>query len=145
MGQVLRGSPPKRRTVLTVPEMDWIVPVLEQLARARSGRRSAPGRTPRCGSPSAAQPCLLRRVDEAFSAAREPAGLPPELDLHCLRHSLRHAPVEFDYPERFVSRAGRPRLRATTAIYTGVSDDYRNRLLERSLRDRHGGLWEDPQ
>ena len=25
-----RGSPPKRRTVLTVPEMDWIVAVLEQ-------------------------------------------------------------------------------------------------------------------
>ena len=32
---------------------------------------------------------------------------------------------------------------STTAIYTGVSDDYRNRLLERSLRERHGDLWED--
>ncbi|WP_376744837.1 site-specific integrase [Rhodococcus opacus] len=29
-GKSSRGSPPKRWTVLTVPEMDWIVPVLEQ-------------------------------------------------------------------------------------------------------------------
>jgi len=29
-GKSSRGSPPKRRTVLTVPEMDWIVEVLEQ-------------------------------------------------------------------------------------------------------------------
>jgi integrase len=29
-GKSSRGSPPKRRTVLTVPEMDWVVPVLEQ-------------------------------------------------------------------------------------------------------------------
>ena len=28
-GKSSNGSPPKRRTVLTVPEMDWVVPVLE--------------------------------------------------------------------------------------------------------------------
>ena len=28
-GKSSNGSPPKRRTVLTVPEMDWIVGVLE--------------------------------------------------------------------------------------------------------------------
>ncbi len=28
-GKASRGGPPKRRTVLTVPEMDWIVEVLE--------------------------------------------------------------------------------------------------------------------
>jgi hypothetical protein len=34
---------------------------------------------------------------------------------------------------------------ATTAIYTGVSDEYRNRLLKRKLTERHAGLWEDDQ
>ena len=29
-GKSSNGSPPKRRTVLTVPEMDWVVPVLQQ-------------------------------------------------------------------------------------------------------------------
>lgn len=53
--------------------------------------------------------------------------------------------VEFDYPERFVQEQAGHSYASTTAIYTGVSDDYRNRLLERSLRERHGGLWEDPK
>jgi hypothetical protein len=36
-GKASRGSAPKRRTVLTVPEMDWIVPVLtEYLAEVRA-------------------------------------------------------------------------------------------------------------
>jgi hypothetical protein len=34
---------------------------------------------------------------------------------------------------------------ATTAIYTGVSDEYRNRLLKKKLTERHAGLWEDDQ
>jgi hypothetical protein len=50
--------------------------------------------------------------------------------------------VEFDYPERFVSEQAGHRYAATTAIYTGVSDDYRNRLLRRSL-GRHAELWEE--
>jgi integrase/recombinase XerD len=32
---------------------------------------------------------------------------------------------------------------ATTAIYTGVSDEYRNRLLKTTLTERYPGLWED--
>ncbi len=32
---------------------------------------------------------------------------------------------------------------STTAIYTGVSDEYRNRLLQRALKQRHADLWED--
>jgi integrase len=32
---------------------------------------------------------------------------------------------------------------STTSIYTGVSDEYRNRLLQRVLKERHGDLWED--
>lgn len=49
--------------------------------------------------------------------------------------------VEFDYPERFVSEQAGHRYASTTAIYTGVSDDYRNRLVRRSLQARPE-LWE---
>ncbi len=31
---------------------------------------------------------------------------------------------------------------STTSIYTGVSDEYRNRLLRRSISRRNAGLWE---
>ena len=41
------------------------------------------------------------------------------------------------------SPANPPVAAATTAIYTGVSDEYRNRLLQRAL-GRHPELWESP-
>jgi len=86
-----------------------------------------------------------RRANEAFETAREAAGLPAELDLHSLRHSMITHLVEFDYPERFVQDQAGHAVAATTAIYTGVSDEYRNRLLQRKLTERHAGLWEDDQ
>jgi integrase/recombinase XerC len=30
---------------------------------------------------------------------------------------------------------------STTSIYTGVSDEYRNQLLQQSLRGRLGQMW----
>lgn len=84
-----------------------------------------------------------RSLNEAFQTAREAAGLDPELDLHSLRHSYVTHLVEFDYPERFVQDQVGHVYASTTAIYTGVSDEYRNRLLERSLKQRHAELWGD--
>lgn len=46
--------------------------------------------------------------------------------------------TEFGYPERFVQDQAGHRYGSTTAIYTAVSDEYRNRLLTRVLRDQHG-------
>jgi len=84
-GKSSNGSPPKRRTVLTVPEMDWIVPVLGQWldeVRPAFGAGGHPGMwvTERAGRLS------LRSINDAFEAARAAADLPKELDLHCLRH-----------------------------------------------------------
>lgn len=139
-GKSSRGSAPKRRTVLTVPEMDWIVAVLEQwLDEIRPGfwAGAHPGLwvTERAGRMSP------RRINEAFASARDAAGLDPALDLHCLRHSYITHLVEFDYPEKFVSSQVGHGYAATTALYTGVSDEYRNRLLQRSL-SRYPELWE---
>lgn len=131
-GKSSRGSPPKRRTVLTVPEMDWIVPVLEQWCsevRPRFGATSHPA----VWVTERADRMSLRRINETFTAARDAAGLDPVLDLHCLRHSYITHLVEFDYPEKFVSAQVGHSYAASTAIYTGVSDEYRNRLLQRSL------------
>ncbi len=143
-GKSSNGSPPKRRTVFTVPEMDWIVGVLEHYLtevrpRFEAGNHPALWVTERCGRLS------KRGANEAFAAAREAAGLPAELDLHSLRHSMITHLVEFDYPERFVQDQAGHAVAATTAIYTGVSDEYRNRLLQRKLTERYAGLWEEGQ
>ncbi|MGH3183465.1 MAG: tyrosine-type recombinase/integrase [Streptosporangiaceae bacterium] len=86
-GKASKGSPPKRRTVLTVKEFDWIVGVLDhwinEVRPAFSpGNLAALFVTERSGRMS------LRAVNKAFTAARDAAGLPGELDLHCLRHFL---------------------------------------------------------
>ena len=139
-GKSSKGSPPKRRTILTVPEMDWIVPVLqhwlEEVRPAFSpGAHPAMWITERCGR-------LARRgINVAFANARDAAGLPAELDLHCLRHSYVTHLVEFDYPSKFVWDQVGHEYESTTAIYTGVSDDYRNRVLQRSLAKRDPELW----
>jgi integrase/recombinase XerD len=84
-GKASRGNSPKRRTVLTVPEMDWIVEVLDDYLKEvrpcfSPGRHPAFWMTERCGRLS------KRSANEAFTKARDAAGLPPELDLHSLRH-----------------------------------------------------------
>lgn len=141
-GKSSNGSPPKRRTVFTVAEFDWIVPVLEHyLTEVRPLLAPAPHPamwvTERCGRIS------RRRLNRTFGLVRDLAGLPAELDLHALRHSFVTHLVEFDYPQKFVQDQCGHSWGSTTAIYTGVSDEYRNRLVQRALNDRHGDLWDD--
>jgi site-specific recombinase XerD len=140
-GKASKGSPPKRRTVLTVPEMDWVVAALEQwLDEIRPA--FTPGKLAAMWVTERQSRLSRRSVNEAFEEARAAAGLPDELDLHCLRHSYVTHLIEFDYPEKFVQDQVGHEYASTTALYTGVSDEYRNRLLQRSL-DRHGDRWSD--
>jgi integrase len=85
-GKASRGGPAKRLTVLTVPEMDWIVGVLgEWVHEVRP--RLEPGRHPALWVTERAGRLSPRSINEAFAAARQDAGLDEDLDLHCLRHS----------------------------------------------------------
>ena len=140
-GKAAKGSPPKRRTVLTVPEMDWIVEDLQHWVTTvrpqfEPGALTALWVSERAGRMS------LRSINLAFEQARAAAGLPIGLDLHSLRHSYVTHLIEFDYPERFVSEQVGHRYASTTAIYTGVSDEYRTRLI-RSALQAHTDLWEN--
>ncbi|MFB9831561.1 tyrosine-type recombinase/integrase [Actinoallomurus acaciae] len=140
-GKASKGSPPKRRTTLTVPEMDWIVDVLDHwIIEVRP--QFSPGKLPALFVTERSGRVSLRGLNTAFVQAREAAGLASELDLHSLRHSYVTHLIEFDYPEKFVSLQVGHDYASTTAIYTGVSDDYRNRLVQRALRDREPSLWE---
>ncbi|MFD7082246.1 tyrosine-type recombinase/integrase [Streptomyces sp. NPDC059918] len=139
-GKSSKGGPPKRRTVLTVPEFDWIVEVLDSYVDEVRPAFS-PGKHPALWVTERRSRISLRRLDEAFETARRRAGLPEELDLHCLRHSYVTHLLEFDYPERFVQDQVGHEYASTTAIYSGVSDEYRNRLVLRSFKERHAELW----
>ncbi len=128
--------------MLTVPEMDWIV---EALGHWLDDVRPAfgAGRHPACGVTERRGRLSKRSIDDAFTAARIAAGLPPELDLHCLRHSYITHLIEFGYPEKFVQDQAGHSCASSTAIYSGVSDEFRNQLLEKALRQRHPELWQE--
>jgi site-specific recombinase XerD len=134
-GKASRGSPPKRRTVLSVH--DWAVDALAQcVEEIRDGFEPGPHPalwiTERCSRLS------VRHVNARFAACRDAAGLPGELDLHSLRHSYVTHLIEQGFPERCVTEQVGHAYAATTAIYTGVSDDYKNRVLSKALAGGFG-------
>jgi site-specific recombinase XerD len=137
-GKASRGGPPKRRTVLTVPEMDWIVDVLDDWFE--HGRRLLnAGGHPALFVTERRSRVSVRHLDEAFTRAARHAGLPEELDLHCLRHSYVTHLLEFGYPPLMVQQQVGHAHQSTTGLYTSVSDEFRNRLLEQALA-RHPQL-----
>lgn len=140
-GKSSRGSPPKRRTVLTVPEMDWIVPVLEHyLAEVRP--RLPGGSQPAMWVSERGCRMSRRRLNTTFAETRELAGLSTDLDLHCLRHSYVTHLIEFQYPAKFVQDQVGHAYESTTAVYSGVSDEFRTSLLEDKFRQHRADLWE---
>ncbi|MFI5664834.1 tyrosine-type recombinase/integrase [Streptomyces sp. NPDC051684] len=143
-GKASRGGAAKRRTVLLVPEMDWVVPVLEQwVGEVRPLLR--PGSHPALWVTERGGRLHRRSVNDAFATLRGLAGLPAELDPHCLRHSYVTHLAEFDYPEKFVQDQVGHLHASTTALYMGVSDEYRTRLLRRALSEHCDELWGDPE
>lgn len=127
--------------MLLIPEMDWATDTLDHyLAEVRP--QFSPGRHPALWITERVGRLAPRSINEAFVAARRDADLDADLDLHCLRHRwITHA-TEFGYPARFVQENVGHSHAATTAIYMGVSNEYRNTVLEDSLKNRLGDYWD---
>jgi site-specific recombinase XerD len=134
-GKSSRGSAPKRRTVLTVPEMDWVVELLQQWVE-QIRPQFGPAAHPAMWVTERRSRLSRRSINDAFTEARDTAGLDPQLDLHCLRHAYVTHLIEFGYPAKFVQDQVGHRHASTTAIYTGVSDEFRTRLVQASLHRR---------
>lgn len=73
-----------------------------------------------------------------FDGAGEPGSVvalrpDPVLHPHCLRHSYVTHLIEDGFDPLFVQQQVGHRWGSTTALYTGVSGDYRNRVLRHAL------------
>ncbi len=129
-GKASKGGPPRRRNVCTV--MPWSPDVVaEYLAevRPRYGCDAHPALwlTEREGRIS------LSHINERFGAYRDALGLPSELGPHSLRHSYVTHLIEDGYDGLFVQQQVGHAWGSTTALYTGVSTDFKNRVLRASL------------
>jgi len=129
-GKAMRGSPPRRRAVATV--MPWASEALQQYlsqVRPRYGCESDPALwlTERRARIS------LRQVDDRFAQFRAAAGLPKELSVHCLRHSYVSHLIEDGVDPLFVQQQVGHSWASTTAVYTTVGTDAKNRMLRAAL------------
>lgn len=131
-GKAVRGGTPRRRTVLTVPEFDWVVEGMRQWVEDARPLHAPAGRDA-LWLTERRQRISVNTMDRRFSWLREQAGLDAELTLHCLRHSYVTHLIEFGYPERFVTEQVGHSYASTTAIYTSVSNDFKTKTLNAAL------------
>ncbi|MDO5737611.1 MAG: tyrosine-type recombinase/integrase, partial [Propionibacteriaceae bacterium] len=136
-GKSSRGSVPRRRTVLAVPEFDWVIEGLAQWVE-QVRPLLQPGRRQEMWLSERRARVTVKTLDKRFAFLRAQAGLPAELTLHCLRHSYVTHLVEFGYPERFVTEQVGHSYASTTAIYTSVSNDFKTKTLEAALQRVYG-------
>ncbi len=127
-GKAMRGSPPKRRSVLTV--FDWSAEVVEDWL-ARGHRHMTEGLdlfTTERGT-LVSEAALLRR----FRNYCDDLNLSPGLDFHSLRRSYVTHLIEAGMDALFVQHQVGHEHESTTALYTSVSSDYRTKTLRRAL------------
>lgn len=131
-GKSSHGGPPKRRSVLAVPEFATASFGLRQWVEIGRPTFDATADGPlwpseRLGRLSA------RGLEARFQSIREEAELPAELTLHCLRHTYISRLQEAGYSERFTMDQVGHTYASTTAIYTHIGDGYRQAALRTAL------------
>lgn len=137
-GKGSRGSAHKRRTVLTVPLMDWASDVLEAWAGPQGCRqlmRQADD-SPWLWPSERGQQLTLNSYATRFTNYRRRAGLSDGLSLHGFRRSYVTHLIEDGYDPLFVQQQVGHEHSSTTALYTQVSSDYRQKTLQRMIRER---------
>lgn len=132
-GKANKGGPPRRRNVLTV--FDWSVEVLDEYLKEVHplyGQPTPLWPTERAGRIS------VDMIGYRFIEMVREIGLAPELHPHSLRHSYVTHLIEDGFDPLFVQQQVGHRWASTTALYTGVSSDFKNRVLRRALDKAFG-------
>lgn len=129
-GKAKKGSPPKRRSVLTV--WTWTADILDQWFTEVRPHFGEPGNPAAWPSERSDRICR-EQLNSQFSAYRDALGLDSALDFHSLRRSYVTHLIEDGFDARFVQEQVGHEHASTTAIYTCVSSDYRTRTLRRAL------------
>jgi site-specific recombinase XerD len=129
-GKAKKGSPPKRRSVLTVWEWsaevlrEWIEDIRPRLVTTDTPACWPSERGPRIG---------FTQINTRLANYRDELGLDRALDFHSLRRSYVTHLIEDGYDARFVQEQAGHEHASTTSIYTCVSSDFRTRTLRRAL------------
>jgi site-specific recombinase XerD len=129
-GKAKKGSPPRRRSVLTV--FDWTPDVLDEWTSEIRPLLDRPT-TPALWPSERAARVGLEQINHRFTTYRRALGLADGLDLHSLRRSYVTHLIEDGWDPFFVQQQVGHEHASTTAIYTCVSSDFRTRTLRHAL------------
>lgn len=129
-GKAKKGSPPKRRTVLSV--WDWTPDILQEWFTEVRPLLGADG-NPAAWPSERGTRVGCQRLNSRFITYRQGLGLDDGLDFHSLRRSYVTHLIEDGWDPRFVQEQVGHEYASTTAIYTCVSSDFRTRTLRRHL------------
>jgi integrase/recombinase XerC len=134
-GKALAGSPPRRRSVLTT--MPWSVEVIAEYVSEVRPRFEVSAQLALWPTERGAR-VSARYVDLRFAQYRDELGLPGELTPHCLRHAYVTHLVEDGFDPTFVQQQVGHGFLSTTALYTSVGADAKNRMLRAALDRIYG-------
>jgi site-specific recombinase XerD len=129
-GKAMKGSPPKRRSVLAV--WPWSAEIIDQWVTEVRPLLAAEGIPALWPSERGAR-VGLQRLNSRFVAYRRGIGLEDGVDFHSLRRSYVTHLIEDGYDAFFVQCQVGHEAASTTALYTCVSSDFRTRTLRRAL------------
>jgi len=131
------ASGPRRRTVLTVPEFEWVVPMMEKwMSSTRRGRFATADRSLALWPSERSARVGIGTLGDSWTAARREVGLPEELGLHCLRHSYITHLLEAGYDQLLVQQQVGHAYSSTTGLYTHVSDAFKQRSIQKMVIKR---------
>ncbi|CAM3554397.1 tyrosine-type recombinase/integrase [Isoptericola cucumis] len=133
----MAGTGPRRRTVLTTPQFDWVTSVL-QTWHSPGGRDqfATAARSDALWPSERGDRITMSGLGRSFARFRDLAGLPEELSLHALRHSYVTHLIEAGYDPLFVQQQVGHSYSSTTALYTSVSSDYKQKVVQRMIAQR---------
>lgn len=135
-GKAARGSPPRRRNVCTV--MGWAAEVVEEWVTEIRPAYGTVAAGPALWPTERGGRVSVDYLNVRFGAWRDAVGLPAELTPHCLRHSYVTHLIEDGVDPLFVQHQVGHAWASTTALYTGVSNDYKNRAMRAALESAFG-------
>jgi site-specific recombinase XerD len=133
-GKAHNGGPAKRRSVVTLPEFEWVVGILDEWINDVRPLL-APPRMTSLWPTERGGVITADAISTQFATVRRAAGLHEELDFHSLRRSYVTHLVEEGYDAYFIQQQVGHEHSSTTSIYTGVAPDYRNKVVQSAMKN----------
>ena len=130
-GKSSKGSPPKRRSVVTL--RDWAVESVKDYLEHVWPLMRAEDSTAMWLSERGTR-LRTRELSDRFAEYRDDLGLDRVLSPHALRHSYATHLIEEGVDPKFVQQQLGHQHQSTTSIYTKVSGDFANTMMRDALK-----------